>query len=169
MGLVILAGDEDTSGIHVNAVDDPRTQDAVDPGQILPAVVHQSVYKRARIMPGRRMDHHALGLIHQDHIAVLIKDIQGDVFSQDLRLPRLRHLKGQPVAFRHPVTGLYRTAVCKNAAGFHELLEKGTGIFLTLLRQKFIDPVAGGLLRHKDLFLHLAFSFPEKKSSSPSL
>ena len=66
VGLVILAGDEDTSGIHVNAVDDPRTQDTVDPGQILPAVVHQSVYKRARIMPGRRMDHHALGLIHQD-------------------------------------------------------------------------------------------------------
>lgn len=96
-------------GIHVNAVDDPRTQDAVDPRQILPAVVHQGVYQRARIMTGRRMDHHALGLIHQDHVAVLIKDIQGDVFSQDLRLHRLRHLKGQPVTFRYPVTGLYRT------------------------------------------------------------
>ena len=72
--------------IHIDAVYDPRPHNAVDPGKILPAMVHECVYERPRIMPGGRMNHHACRLVHHQNILVLINNVQRDVLRRNLQL-----------------------------------------------------------------------------------
>ena len=54
VGLIIFADDQDSGGIHVNAVYNAWPHDAVDAGKLIFAVMHQAIYQCAGVMPGRR-------------------------------------------------------------------------------------------------------------------
>ena len=72
VGEIILAGDDDAGRVHIDPVDDPRAQNPVDPGEIFLTMVHQRIHQSPCVMSCCRMDHHALRLVHQDHIVILI-------------------------------------------------------------------------------------------------
>ena len=81
VGFVVLGGDDQAGGVPVDAVDNARTQNAVDAGQAGSAVVEQGVDQGAVRMAGGGVDHHAHGLVHHDHVFVLVYHVQGDVLG----------------------------------------------------------------------------------------
>ena len=117
MGQIVFTGNDGSGGVHVNPVDDSGTQYTVDAGQILTAMIHQSIHQGPCIMSGGRMDHHPLGFVHHNHILVLIKDIQGNVFRKNFRLDGIRYLKHCLIAFHDPVAGFDGLSIDENLAG----------------------------------------------------
>ena len=113
---VILTHDQNAGRVHVDPMHDARTHHAVDPGKLLPAVMHQTIYQGSGIVSGCRMHHHALGLIHQNDVFVLIKDIQIHVFGRNFRLYCLRHLETDLISLRKLIIALYRFFVYFNSA-----------------------------------------------------
>ena len=81
VGRVVFGHDQQTAGVLVDAVDDPRPNHPVDPGEALPAVVQQGVDQGAVWVPWRGVDHHALGFIHHQQVPVLVDDVQGEVLG----------------------------------------------------------------------------------------
>ena len=79
MGFVIFGNDHDAAGILIQPVHDTGADHPVDARQVL-TVKQQRIDQRARIMPRRRMHHHAPGFIEHDHIFIFIDDIQRNVF-----------------------------------------------------------------------------------------
>ena len=108
---VALGDDEQAGGVAVEAMDDPRSQDAVDAGQVA-AMVQQGVDEGA--VPGarRRVHDHAGGFVDDQQVGVFVAYVEGDI----LRLHgEGRHRRGQLerdlVAVVDPVAGTGRTAV----------------------------------------------------------
>ncbi|OPZ72823.1 MAG: hypothetical protein BWY80_01054 [Firmicutes bacterium ADurb.Bin456] len=77
MGQVVFGRYDQTGSVFIQPVHDPRPRYSADPRQI-PAVVQQRVDQSAGIIALGRMDHHSPGLIHNNDIAVLVINIQGD-------------------------------------------------------------------------------------------
>ena len=75
MGKIIFAYDQNSGGVHIDPVDDPRTHNTVNTGKLILAMGHQSIDQGSRVMSGCRMHNHSLRLIDQDHILVLIKNV----------------------------------------------------------------------------------------------
>ena len=86
VGEIILAGDDDAGGIHIDAVDDARAENTVDAGELVPAVVHQPIYQRAAVMPCGRVHHHPFGFVNENDVPVFVYDIQIHGLGQYLRL-----------------------------------------------------------------------------------
>ena len=74
-------------------------------------MVEQGVDQRAVRVAGGRMDHQPLGLVHHDHVAVLVHHIQGDVLGRHVHRLRVRQGNGhglspaQAVVFRQGLSG----------------------------------------------------------------
>ena len=151
MGKIVFGHNQQAAGIFIDTMYDSRTQHAADSGQRIPAVCQQRVDQRAGIIAGRRMDHHALRLIHHQQIAVLVDNIQ----RNRLRLCgigyRLRYLHAhrfpavQPVVFRpHP-------AIHRNRALLDPALYRRAAL-LQPAAQKAVKPVVRHLRRNHRLF-----------------
>ncbi len=139
VGLVILAGDHGSCGILVNPMYDAGTHHPVDTGEFLSAVIKQGIYQGPGVMPCRRVDHHALGLVHHNHVPVLIEDVQGDIFRQDVRCHRFRQEKGYLVICLHQITALHRPAIDLHGAFLDHLLDKGARQRIDKPGQELID------------------------------
>ncbi len=72
MGKVVLRHDQQPAGVFVDAVDDARTDFSVDAGQAVSAVVQKSVDEGPVGVARRRVDDHALRLVHDQQVIVLI-------------------------------------------------------------------------------------------------
>ena len=70
---------------HVDPMDDPGTQDPVNAGQILAAMVQDRVDQGAGGMARSRMDHHLLCFVYDQKIFILIEDIKGNILGRTLR------------------------------------------------------------------------------------
>ena len=81
VGFIILRGDDEAAGVLVDAVDDAGPQLAAHPGEGIPAVGQQGVHQRAVRVAGGGVDHQAPGLVHHDHVVILIDHVQGDVLG----------------------------------------------------------------------------------------
>ena len=68
------------------------------------------------VMASRWVHHHALGLIDQDHILILIDNIQVHGLRLNIRLHCLRHIQGDAHVLLHLKAGLHRTALRQNPA-----------------------------------------------------
>ena len=69
-------------------------------------VVQQGVDQRAVRMTGAGVDHHARGLVHHDHVLVLVHDAQGQILGDgvDRRRRRQRDLHPRPDGHRRSRT-----------------------------------------------------------------
>ena len=104
--------------------------------------MQQGVDERPVRMPRRRVDDHALRLVNNEHICVLIDDVQRKCLRDDLDLAHLRHRDTIDRARLRLGVLLHRHA----AQGDHSLLQKllhgapcQTG---SLPRQKNIDTLS---------------------------
>ena len=63
VGEIILAYYQHAGCVHIDPVDNPRTHDSVDAGELILAMIHQRIDQSPGIMPCRWMDNHPLRLI----------------------------------------------------------------------------------------------------------
>ena len=89
-------------------MDDPGTQDPVNAGQILAAMVQDRVDQGAGGMARSRMDHHLLWFVYDQKIFILIEDIKGNILGKDIKNLRLREFHLDAVMQKKPVIGFYR-------------------------------------------------------------
>lgn len=77
----------------------------------------QRIHQRARRGAGCGVHDHASGFVHHDQIAVLMYDVKGDVFGQDVAVLRLLHLDRDLRARRDARFGIgLHDTIHKNAA-----------------------------------------------------
>ena len=84
VGSIIFADNDTAGGVLVDAVDDPGTKNAVDPGQTPLAMIHDRVDKGTGVMTGGRVNDHILGLIDHQDVIVLIQDVQRNIFRENI-------------------------------------------------------------------------------------
>ena len=86
VGKVVFCDDQKAARVHVDTVDDAGTLFTVDAGEAVAAVVQQGVDERAVLVPGGGMNDQPLGLVHDQHVLVLVDNVQRDVLGSNLRL-----------------------------------------------------------------------------------
>ena len=111
MGAVIFTHDQRTGGIHVNAVDNAGSDNAVDAGQIVTAVEHQCIHKGPAVVTRRRVHYHALWLVDNDDVLILVQDVQRNVLNGYFRLFQLGDSHFYTVIKTKPVIGFYRLSI----------------------------------------------------------
>ena len=104
---VIFADEQRTRCIHIDPVDDPGAQNAVDPGKVFPTMEHHSIHQSMAVVPGCRVYHHPLRLIDDKDIIVLIEDVKRDILRKDVKWFRLRDLHLNRVTFRKFIVCFY--------------------------------------------------------------
>ena len=129
VGRVVLADDERACRVAVDAVHDAGPQDAVDPGQgagpglRIQAVMHDGVHERAVPVARRGVNDHALGLIYDEDVVVLIEDVERDIFGRDVRQDALRKADRDQVALLHLVRGLCGLPAAQDVLILDQVLE----------------------------------------------
>ena len=91
----VVARDQDqAAGVAVEAVDDARPVDAADGAVRLgPAPGQQRVDERAAGVAGRRVRDQAGRLVHDQHVVVLVDDVERDVVGLGIERLRRRHVE----------------------------------------------------------------------------
>ena len=69
---VILAYKKSSCSVLINTVDDSRTHNPVNTGQIALTVVHNSIYQSSAGVAICRMDYHSFGLIYHQYIIIFV-------------------------------------------------------------------------------------------------
>ena len=147
MGKVVLRHDEQSAGIHVNAVDDAGPLFAVDAGEGVAAVVQQGVDQGAVLMARRRMDHQALGLIDDQNVPVLVDHVQGNVLGHKLRLADLRQEDVKLLTGLGLGVFLHGPAAARHAALLQQPLDGAAGQLRQGAGKEHVHPLTALLSR----------------------
>ena len=103
---VVLGNEHQAGGVAIQAVNDPGTQHAADPGQIADSV-QQCMHESAGGMSGGRMYHETGWLVDHQEVPILENDLQRNSFRHQLgRLGR-----GQP--HRDSVSGAWKVPLAR--------------------------------------------------------
>ena len=84
MHVIILNRHHNAGSILIDAVNDTGSDNAVDIGKIALAVSEQRIDQSLIMMTRAGMNYHALRLIDNDEIIILIKNIKRDILSYRL-------------------------------------------------------------------------------------
>ena len=99
-------------------------------------------------MTGSRMHNHALRLVHDDHVVILIQNIQRDILRLNLQIVRRRQKHINHLSFlqlQPGFSGRNRHRICtgrQNMPLLNQLPDVGPGLSIHFLRQKDIQPAA---------------------------
>src|SRR5579864_7548087 len=110
MARVVARDDDEPRRPFVETMNDARPRDAAGGGPHT-AASEQRVDERARLVAGSRVDDHAGWFVDHRDVAVLVQDLERDVFGHRRRLVSLRHLDFNDVTWRDAVGGLSRPSV----------------------------------------------------------
>ena len=86
---VIFTDKQGTCCIPVNSVDDTGAQNAVYPGKLIPAVIHQGVHKRVAVMSGSGMHDHAFRFVYNQDVRILVQNVERNILRFNMDLFRL--------------------------------------------------------------------------------
>ena len=98
MRLVILTDHEQPRRVHIDAMHDARTHHSVDRAELRTTVIHHRIHEGPLRMPRRRMHDHTLRLIHDQHILILVDDVERDVLRLHVERHRRRQIQRQHIA-----------------------------------------------------------------------
>ena len=103
----------------------PGSPDAAEGRELAPPRVHreQRVDERAVLVAGRRMGHQAGGLVDDEHVGVLVDDLERDGLRLDDVVADRRDVELEPGAGRDRVPGADDAAVRGQAAVRDEALD----------------------------------------------
>ena len=142
--LLRLRDDEESRGVLVEPVDDPRTCDAADAGEI-GAVVEKGVHERAGEVSGRGVDDHAGRLVDDKEVVVLEDDGEGNVLWFGNCGDGRRDLDLDFVRLRDFHAGLFGDlAVDGDVSGLHEPLDPRPGEVGIEFEYSLVQPLHGG-------------------------
>jgi hypothetical protein len=139
MGGIRFRHDQTTAGFLVETMDNARTLDASNTGQIL-TMMKQGGHQRSVSVPGAGMNDHPGGFVDDDQGFVLIKNIQRDVFrggglaGNGIRLKPRHHV---PEAYG--VCGSGRGLIMPGISRPNDCLNTGTGVVGQAIGQKAIQ------------------------------
>ena len=108
-------------------------------------MVHEGVDQGAVRVAGGGVDHHAHGLVHHDHVPVLVDNVQGNILGENFHRRRVGDEHRQLVSQVQPVVFLQGLALPEDVASLQQLLGGGAGEIIQGLGQKLIRPLAGDL------------------------
>jgi len=121
-----LGGDDEPAGILVEAVDDPRTAHAADPGKAAAAMGEQRVDQGSVGIARRWMDHQAGGLVDDDEMCILESDIERDRLGGRYRIIRVGDNYDKSLASADLERRIAdHSSVVADLAGKDQLLEAG--------------------------------------------
>ena len=87
---IVFSHDQQSAGVLINTVDDTGPDRPADTRKLPGAMIEQCVDKCAVRVAGCGMHHHALGLVDDDQVGILVDDIERDI----LRLKRALNYLG---------------------------------------------------------------------------
>ena len=127
VGRIVLAHQKRTGSIFINSVDNSRSHHPVDPGKAVTTMGHNRIYQCSLIMPGSRMYHHSFGLINDQHIFILIKNIQRNILRNNIRFTGIRNLQMNSVVFPDLIIGFGSLIPNCNLSIFQKFLNERPG------------------------------------------
>ena len=127
MGAVVLADHQCARSIPVDPVYDPRPQLPVYPGEIPLAMEQHGVDQSMLLMPGGRVHHHPLGLVDDQQMRVLVKDVQRDIFRHDRSRADRGDLHTDHIPRLQAVTGPDRPVIDQDHPILEQSLDAGAG------------------------------------------
>ena len=131
LGLVVLRDGQQAGGVLVDTVDEDAEALVFGLGALGEAEAErEGVHKGAVVVAVARMDDHARGLVHDEHVLVLIDDVERNVFGEDFH-------PAAPVGHHE----LDRVAGADHEIGFGDLVVHEDAAFL----DRGLDPGAGGV------------------------
>ncbi|MNL41172.1 hypothetical protein D3C87_1635700 [compost metagenome] len=110
MAGIIFGGHNQSGGVFINTVHNPRTNLAVNAGQVL-AMIHQRIDQCAGRMADCRMNHHPARFIYNNNIAVFIDHFKRNILRNQVCCFSFRHGNCNHIAFGQLIVGFYRSAV----------------------------------------------------------
>jgi len=105
MSQIVFGHHQNSRGILVQSVHDPRSKNSTDSGKIR-AMVEKGIDQRPRKVSGRRMHHHSRGLIHHKEMSILIENRQGNRFTLSCRLLGFGKGQGDDIVLFEAHSGL---------------------------------------------------------------
>src|SRR5699024_723369 len=126
VGDIMLRDHQKSARILIDAVDDARTQFAVDAGQFI-QLMHQSVYERTAVVAGRRLDDYPFRFVYDRNIQIFMDDIKIQVLRLDVRFYELTLFDDDLVIRLQFIIRLDRSAVHCDDAVFDPALHVASG------------------------------------------
>ena len=143
-----LGGYHDAGRVLVEAVNNARTGDAADAGQLGAAMKQQCVDQRATLRAARGVNHEAGRLVDDDEVLVLEHDIERDILWLGLRIDRRGQVDGVGDAGEHLCGRIIGPlAVGGNAALLDQDAQARAGHAGSGVRQPFVEARARGFRR----------------------
>ena len=138
-----------------NAVDDARADGPADARQLPRAVVKQRVDERAVRVAGGRVHDHALRLVDNEQVVVLVHNVQRDVLGPGLDGLRVRQVDGVDFAGRHLILFVDGRTAAGHKPLLDQVLQRTAGQRRALPGQPGVQAsaVAGGCGKLKPLHL----------------
>ena len=170
---VIFGRNQQPAGIFVNTVNNARTFHPSHSGQIIPAMVKQSIHQSAAESPRRRMNSHPRRLVDHNQVFVFIDHFQRNIFRLRLGGFRRRNFNLITVAGTN-----FIGIVCQHVviAADHALLNQPlhlrAGNIGNRQRQKLIQPQSfmfGTGLGSKNNVAVVLLHFSNKKFTSSGI
>ena len=84
---------------------------------------HEGIDQSAAVVSGSRVDYHALRLVHDDNVLILVQNVQRKVLSGDFRLFQLGNSYFYAVIKTKPVICFYRLSIDFYEIVFDQLLD----------------------------------------------
>jgi hypothetical protein len=97
LGKGIFGRCHDPGGLFIQTVNDSWPDNPVNLREIL-AVKEEGMYKGARVDARARMHNHSRGFIDHDNPWILVENIQGDIFGDDVQCPRWGDMPGDHIS-----------------------------------------------------------------------
>ena len=149
---VVFGNDEASRSVLVQTVNDAGALHSADAGEV-PAVVEQGIHDGAVRVAGGGMHHHAAFLVDDDHVFILIQDVQRNVLGPGLRRFRLRDVDGDGVSAADGSFGFGGGTVDLYVPAFDQGLDSGAGEFRqvggqVLVQANFSVGVVRGQVHH---------------------
>ena len=164
VGKVVLRHDQKSACVHVDTVDDARALLAVNAGERVAAVVQQGVDERPVLVTGGRMHDQSLRLVHDQHVRVLVNNVQRDVLCDQCGRLDLRKRQRVDVARSGFCVFFHGPSVAGDQSLLQQPLHGASRQLRHRLREKEIDPLPRLLSRQCHLRYPCAASFCRPRS-----
>ena len=126
MGNIVFTDHQGTGCILIDTVNYDGPYNAVDIGKLSAAMSQERIDQRAFMMACRRMDDHALGLVYDQKIGILIYDIKRYVLRNVVTVLGLGESNFDSVSVFKDHAGLGRNLPVDSyhASGYEPLIER---------------------------------------------
>ena len=136
---IIFAYQQCPGGILINSVDNSRPHHSVNTGKAVTTMCHNCIDQCSLIMPGCRMYNHPFGLINDQYIFILVKNIQRNILRNDIQLTGIRDLQMDPVIFTDLIIRFGSLLSHGNLSFFQKFLKERPGKTAVFLSKIAVD------------------------------